>query len=272
MRAERTRKDNTRKYGKPPYRVVVIHGGPGAAGEMAPVARELAHDMGVLEPLQTAMTLQGQVDELKLQLEKNAKLPAVLVGFSWGAWLAFILAADHPRLVSKLILVGSGGFHEKYGSWTNAARMNRMTAAERAEVESLQARTTDGDSTEAAGAFARFGEIYERVDAFQALPWEEDEIQFRPDIFTAVWGDAEKLRRSGALLKAGSRIRCPVTAIHGDYDPHPAEGVSAPLSAVLDDFKFILLQKCGHRPWVETHAKNAFYKALRKEIAEVKTE
>ena len=271
MRAERTWKDNPRKYGKPPYRVAVIHGGPGAAGEMAPVARELSAERGILEPLQTAMTLQGQVEELKAQLEKNAKLPAVLVGFSWGAWLAFILAADHPRLVSKLILVGSGGFHEKYGAQTNAARMNRLTAAERAEVDGLMARTAESGSAEAAGAFARFGEIYARVDAFQPLPHEEVEIEFRPDIFTAVWGDAEKLRRSGALLKMGSRIRCPVTAIHGDYDPHPAEGVSAPLSAVLDNFTFILLQKCGHKPWIEMHAKDAFYKTLREEIAGVKS-
>jgi pimeloyl-ACP methyl ester carboxylesterase len=272
MRPDRTRTENPRKYGKPPYRVAVIHGGPGAAGEMAPVARGLADDMGVIEPLQTAMSLKAQVEELKTLLEKSARLPAILVGFSWGAWLAFILAADHPRLVSKLILVGSGGFHDKYGARTNAARMDRLTAAERAEVESLLARTGDPGSVEAAGAFARFGEIYARADAFQPLPHEEEEIEFRPDIFTAVWGDAEKLRRSGTLLKMGSRIRCPVTAIHGDYDPHPAEGVSAPLSAVLDSFKFILLQKCGHKPWIEVHGKDAFYKTLREEIAAVKAE
>jgi len=44
---------NFRKYGKPPFRVAVIHGGPGAGGEMAPVVRELASDCGVLEPIQT---------------------------------------------------------------------------------------------------------------------------------------------------------------------------------------------------------------------------
>jgi hypothetical protein len=38
---------NLRKYGKPPFSVAVIHGGPGAGGEMAPVAWELASDCGV---------------------------------------------------------------------------------------------------------------------------------------------------------------------------------------------------------------------------------
>ncbi len=44
---------NIRKYGNPPFSVAVIHGGPGAPGEMAPVARELSSRWGVLEPLQT---------------------------------------------------------------------------------------------------------------------------------------------------------------------------------------------------------------------------
>jgi hypothetical protein len=33
---------NLRKYGEEPFEVAVIHGGPGAPGEMAPVAGELA--------------------------------------------------------------------------------------------------------------------------------------------------------------------------------------------------------------------------------------
>ena len=33
---------NLRTYGEAPFNIAVIHGGPGAAGEMAPVARELA--------------------------------------------------------------------------------------------------------------------------------------------------------------------------------------------------------------------------------------
>jgi hypothetical protein len=53
---------NPRTYGITPYSIAVIHGGPGAPGQMAPVARELSRDYGVLEPLQTATTLDGQVE------------------------------------------------------------------------------------------------------------------------------------------------------------------------------------------------------------------
>lgn len=51
--------NNLRTYGLSPYRVAVLHGGPGAPGGMAPVARNLSRARGVLEPLQTADTLEG---------------------------------------------------------------------------------------------------------------------------------------------------------------------------------------------------------------------
>lgn len=56
-------------------------------------------------------------------------------------------------------------------------------------------------------------------------------------------------------------------AIHGDYDPHPAEGVLQPLSARLKDFRFVLLRNCGHTPWLEQQARDSFYEAIRRELA-----
>src|SRR3990172_8273086 len=99
--------EKLRKYGNKPYNIAVIHGGPGAPGEVAPVARELASNRGILEPFQAADTCEGQVQELKAILEENATLPLTLVGHSWGAILSFILAARYPALVKKLIMVSS---------------------------------------------------------------------------------------------------------------------------------------------------------------------
>ncbi|MBE0481852.1 MAG: alpha/beta hydrolase, partial [Dehalococcoidia bacterium] len=38
------------------------------------------------------------------------------------------------------------------------------------------------------------------------------------------------------------------------------------LSRVLEDFRFVLLAKCGHRPWVERGAADAFYRILEAEV------
>ena len=81
-----------------------------------------------------------------------------------------------------------------------------------------------------------------------------------------MWKDAAELRSSGKLLELGKQIECPVVAIHGDYDPHPTEGVWKPLSAVLNSFRFILLENCGHMPWIERQARDKFYKILKEEL------
>jgi len=258
---------NLRKYGSKPYNVAVVHGGPGAPGEMAPVARELSTVAGVLEPLQTQDSVEGQVAELRDVLEKNGDLPVILVGYSWGAWLSFILTARCPSLVKKLILIGSGAFEQKYAENIVADRLSRLGEDERIEAINLMEIL---DNPAAAGknkAMARFGELMAKADSYDPLPHESELLEYRHDINQSVWQQASKLRSSGELLRLGGQIRCPVVAVHGDYDPHTAEGVREPLARVLKDFKFIMLEKCGHEPWLEKYARDKFYETLRREIA-----
>ncbi|MFA7355566.1 MAG: alpha/beta hydrolase [Methanothrix sp.] len=261
--------DDLRSYGRPPFNVVVVHGGPGARGEMARVARELSKRWGVLEPLQTATSLLGQVGELKAALEKEGDLPATLIGFSWGAWLCFIFAASYPAMVKKLILVGSGPFEERYAARIAETRWSRLSLGERAEVESI-VKILEGPESAGAeeknAAMARMGALFSKVDAYDPEACEPGAVELRADVFQVVWKEAADLRRIGKLLELGEVIECPVVAIHGEYDPHPADGVEGPLLAVLDSFKFILLERCGHAPWTERWAKEKFYDILDEEL------
>jgi pimeloyl-ACP methyl ester carboxylesterase len=260
---------NFRAYGKPPFRVAVIHGGPGAAGEMAPVARELSVRLGVLEPLQTRDSLKGQVEELRDTLEEYAQLPVVLVGYSWGAWLSLIVAAHNPPLVRKLILVSSGSLEEKYTEGLEQTRLGRLNKEDRAQAEVLLRGLNCSTLTGRDVDLVRLGELLDKADAYDPIAVGDEEIAegaCRADIFQRVWKEAAELRRSGELLELARKIRCPVVAIHGDYDPHPADGVRGPLSAVVADFRFVLLEHCGHRPWIEREARERFFATLREEI------
>lgn len=260
--------ENLRKYGSPPYAVAVIHGGPGAPGEMAPVARELSYLYGVLEPLQTSLSIEGQVQELRGVLEKYGRLPVTLIGHSWGAWLSFIFAARYPSLVKKLILVASGPFEGKYARKIMDTRISRLTIKERYELLGLADTLSDVDNKNKDIAFARLGELMSKTDSFDRLPLErnEDRAELRADIHHSVWAEADELRNSGKLLEYGKLIQCPVIAIHGDYDPHPAEGVEIPLRETIMDFRFILLKDCGHDPWMERNVRDQFYQILLKEL------
>jgi pimeloyl-ACP methyl ester carboxylesterase len=260
---------NPRTYGPPPYRVAVIHGGPGAGGEMAPVARALAVDRGVLEPIQTATSLPAQVEELRAALERHAELPVTLVGFSWGAWLSYMLAAHDPALVGKLILVGGGPFEEPYVAALGEARMSRLSPGEQDEFNALLRSLGDPAAEAKDALLARLGALSAKTDEYDPVPEEpvaDDAVDLQGRIFQAVWDEAAEMRRSGRLLALAHQIQCPVTAIHGDYDPHPAAGVREPLSGRLPDLRFILLRRCGHKPWIERYARQEFYALLKNEL------
>jgi hypothetical protein len=42
--------------------------------------------------------------------------------------------------------------------------------------------------------------------------------------------------------------------------------VRKPLLETLKDFRFILLGKCGHKPWIEKQARDEFFKILYGEM------
>jgi pimeloyl-ACP methyl ester carboxylesterase len=257
--------ENLRTHGQPPYDVVVVHGGPGAGGEMAPVAELLSRERGVLEPLQTAMSVEEQIEELRGAIESHGAPPVVLIGYSWGAWLSLLVAARYPTLVKKLLLVGSGPFEERYAVGIMATRLSRLSEVEAKEARSLidALSSATGDTN---ASFARMGELLSKADAFDPLP-NDAHGETNDEIYRRVWPEAAELRRSGRLLEIARDVQCPVVAIHGDYDPHPAEGVSEPLSRVARDFRFVLIEKCGHTPWTERLAKVQFYEVVRSELA-----
>jgi pimeloyl-ACP methyl ester carboxylesterase len=261
-----TNMKNLRKYGIAPFNVVVIHGGPGAPGEMAPVARELSYLKGILEPLQTASTIEGQIEELQDVLAKNGDLPATLIGWSWGAWLSFIFAAQYPALVKKLILVGAGPLVEKHALNIMKIRLSRLSSKEKSEVLSLMETLADPASRDKNASLARFGKLISRADSYDPLPHHSEGLECQYNVYQNVGEQAQKLRSSGKLLEYGNKIQCPVVAIHGDYDPHPYEGIKRPLTRILKDFRFILLENCGHQPWIERSAKVRFYNILKSEV------
>lgn len=233
---------------------------------MALVAERLSAGRGVLEPLQAAASLSGQIDELRAMIEQYSKSPVAIIGHSWGAWLSFLLAARYPELVRKLILVSAGPFEEEYVAGLTETRLSRLLEAERAEVRDLHRRLGDPGEGDRVSIFRRFGQLISKADSFDAVMEQNSMVECDPGTYEKVWSEAKEMRRSGVLLRMGESIRCPVLAIHGDYDPHPADGVRKPLSRILKEFRFELLTKCGHTPWLERHAQSRFYDIVESEL------
>ena len=258
--------NNFRKYGSEPISVALIHGGPGAAGYLKPVAEELSKSVGIIEPFQTESTIDGQIEELRKILKTNATLPVTLIGHSWGAWLSVIFASENPSYIKKLILVSSGPFDDSYVKALNDTRMSRLSVDDVKELNELKLSLDNPSLQNKIEIFKRFGKLSGKTDDYSPLDKTDYTLVNNPDIFQTVNREALYLRKSGKLLRMAGRVKCPVIAIHGSYDPHPFKGVEEPLAGVLSDFKFYLLDNCGHNPWNEAEAKNDFYEILNKEI------
>jgi pimeloyl-ACP methyl ester carboxylesterase len=258
--------ENVRKYGTGPYNVAVIHGGPGAPGSIAPVARELSTVCSVLEPLQTAETLDGQVEELEELLKKHADLPAVIIGWSHGSGLSCLLAARHPDIVEKLVIIGTTPFNAKYQAEITGNRLLRLNEEERAEFFSLADIILDSSRENRSEAMAGLFRLANKADSYALLPLKDDVLEYQPDINISIGKDWRRLLDGSELLKIIPDIKCPVVAIQGDYDVNPAEAVKEQFSPVIKDFRFFLLEKCGHCPWYEKYARDRFYDILKQEI------
>ncbi|MHA1978721.1 MAG: alpha/beta fold hydrolase [Candidatus Hodarchaeales archaeon] len=261
-----------RTYGNKPYTIAVIHGGPGAGGEMAPIARHLSKKWGILEPIQTKKSIQEQIQELRENIDENCSLPVILIGYSWGAWLSLLFSAEYMTYAKKVILIGSGPFEESYVEQLRTTRMNRFSKEQKQEFDKIIIdldSITDGNRDE---KLQRLGHLSSITDNFNPMSMNSKDrmkVKASGDIYKKVWGEASVLRKQGLLLEKIKTVTCPVTAIHGEYDPHPYEGVKRPLSRILKNFKLHLLKKCGHTPWCEKEASKEFYRILITELAKI---
>lgn len=247
-------------HGSPPYRIAVVHGGPGACGSLARMAEELSRRMnrGVLEPIQAAGTLEELTDELYGQLQTFSPAEQVsLVGHSWGGWLSVLCAAKYPRKVASLVLVGCAPFEDRYVPKILENRLGKLPLGERSCFTRLLEKLSGGASEQEIRQVEAF---VERTDNVCLLPSERDSSGiFRGDVYASIWEQAADWRTRGLLVGKLEEIVCPVYVIHGQDDPHPLEGIVEPLSRRGVRYQVQVLKNCGHSPFREKDAHADFF-------------
>lgn len=138
-----------RRYGEKGPVVALLHGGPGAPGDLAPLARDLAPGFMVLEPLQrrsggTPLRVARHVADLAEVLPAGA----ALVGWSWGAMLSLSFAAAHPGRARSLALVGCGTYDTATREAYRAVMAARLGKAGRQQAAALQRQMAEAGSDE----------------------------------------------------------------------------------------------------------------------------
>ncbi len=257
---------NKRCYGDIPYQVALVHGGPGAPGDLAPVAGGLRCDFSVLELLQSKGSIDELVEEMREELVQYE--PMVIMGHSWGAWLTLIFASLYPKLTKHIILVACPPLESKYAEGIMDTRLSRLNLEDKKTIDEIFER--DEAQTLTQEDYETFGKLMENVDAYSkvACKYPENPLPVQKDNSKKIWKEGEQYRKSGKILEIVSQIKCPMTFIHGAFDPHPYQGVQDVLNEKGVDFEFLLMQKCGHTPWIEEHVADNFFKMLKVYIKE----
>lgn len=254
-----------RSYGPAGRSVYVLHGGPGAPGSAALLARDLSDPLHVLEPWQRSsgdvpLTVDRHVEDLAEVLSRYTpdEKPA-LVGESWGAMLALAFAARYPDRIGGLLLVGCGTFDRPSREQLEETIERRTSKALRARLNALL-QTIPDEEVRMRVAHEQSDPIY----TYRRIPGLEDPIEsVDPRGHHETWQDMVRLQESGVYPAELASIRCPVLMLHGSWDPHPGSMIRDALADRIPQLEYQELDHCGHSPWVEEQARDRFLEIAR---------
>jgi len=176
---------------------------------------------------------------------------AVVLGHSWGGFLAPALAMEHPDRVRGLLIidplgiVGDGGY-ERF----EAAMQARTPEDVRAKAEELDRRAMAGEGTEA-DALESLRLVWPAYfnDPPTAPPLPDD-IQLSVPCYSETFEDIARLTGSGDLPGRAAAYGGPVEVVYGLGSPFPVEtGIET--AAAFPRGSATGVPEAGHFPWLE---------------------
>jgi proline iminopeptidase len=268
-------------YGTPgAERLVVLHGGPGAHHDYLLPQMLALRDMGPQasghELLfydqrgggrsktgdnREEITWQTQTRDVAAVLSELAPDRPTIVGYSWGALLAMLYAAEaaaHPDrpAVGALVLIDPAAISQHYRRQFEREFSRRQSSP---DVERMRAALAESGLRERDLEAYRQRNFELSVAGYFADPKAAHNLTpFRVTarVQQSVWqslGDFD-LVADGRLVS----IRIPTLIVHGRQDPIPLESSEAAARAM--GAQLVVLDDCGHVPYVEQPA--ALFEAI----------
>jgi pimeloyl-ACP methyl ester carboxylesterase len=239
--------------------LLVLHGGPGVNDYTGIFADELAGwttlrytQRGVSPSTATGPFTVGQhaADAIAV-LDQNNVSSAVVVGHSWGGFLAMQVAAAAPERVTGLVLVDSLGVAGDGGSAAFAAEMDARLGPEvLAEVATLDelAEASPGTPESDAAAVKSFNLMWPGYFADPAsAPPPPADMRFSPECYTGTFESIQAAQAGGQLVTELAGYPGPVEIVAGGASPFPTETATA-IAALFSDAHLTVEPGAGHIP------------------------
>mmetsp|Transcript_2655 Transcript_2655/g.4070 ORF Transcript_2655/g.4070 Transcript_2655/m.4070 type:complete len:425 (+) Transcript_2655:70-1344(+) len=251
--------------------IIVAHGGPGLdhrylASELSAFAKNhtvIFYDQRGSGRSHNArkddehITIETFVDDLEGLRRCLGYKKFTLMGHSWGGLLSMYYACAHPDRISSLILInsapadqrGQNAFDEELG-W----RMRHASGKEAARIDSLSSNEKfhSLNATDIGAAYrALFGLYVSNRHSAGKLNLEFDTVAARSG-----FAISQKMEWSVPRIDLLTELtvtlkgRVPTLILHGFEDVVPS-WTSEEISWAIADSKLVLLENCGHFPFVE---------------------
>lgn len=205
--------------------VVVLHGGGvGSPYELGQIIDELRKSRRVIvissrghghsEIGNSPVSLEQKAADIFAVLEKETDGSAPVIGFSDGAYTAYMLAKQHPEAVEKLVAIGAGTL--KPGFFPNSMPIGKLEKIDPAYVAQMR-----------------------------SLMSEPERMQEFLNDYMAFWSKAEIGKD---LLGA---IKCPVLLIGGDRDAHAPPETVLEADKLISDCRLCIVPNAGHATFLD---------------------
>ncbi len=240
--------------------LLVLHGGPGLSDYSEMFVEELQGWRALRytqrgTPPSTARapyTVHRHVDDALAVLDAHGVERAVLVGHSWGGFLACCVAAAAPHRVAGIVIVDTLGLSEDGGMAEFDAELEARTPAENLpRLQELSEQTNSGrvpgDDEFLESLALMFPSYFAVPSLAPALP------SYIGASFPAFAGTFEsietELGRGQPAASLGSFDE-PVEVLYGELSPMPAH-VALQTAAVFPDATVTAVPGAGHFVWAE---------------------
>ena len=207
--------------------VFIFHGGGiGSPYELGRIIDELRKTRQVVvissrghghsEIGHSPVSLDQKADDMLAVMREITDKPAVILGFSDGAYTAYKLAEKHPEAVEKLVAIGAGTL--KPGFFPSSMPVTELEKADPVYVAQMR-----------------------------SLMPEPDRLQEFLNDYMAFWNKAEV----GAELL--SKIECPVLLVGGDRDTHAPPATMVEANELLPDSRLCIVPEAGHAAFLDNY-------------------
>ena len=236
----------------------MLHGGPGLTDYLAQVSDEVAdwrwisyQQRGLSPSTETGpFTVEQNVADAIAVLDELGIDQAVVLGHSWGGYLALHLAVSHPDRVAGLVIVdplgavGDGGFAEMGQQMLD--RMAPALAAEYAKVNERLSRPDATDDDFLASLALLWPSYYADPAAAPPLP---SFMRGSGVTYIQTFGSIAEQQAAGFAARLAALTR-PAVFVLGGRSPMPVSA-GQQTAALMPQAEVQLAPTAGHLPWHE---------------------